>query len=183
MSAIARQLVTAEHFWQMPETDMRRDLVRGEIIERMPPGGQHGAIASELNAQLRTWAKAGPKGCVGVESGFVLGRSPDTVRSPDVFYVRAERIPPTGIPEGFWELAPDLAVEVVSPSESAADVRDKVRDYLSAGTQLMWVIYPRSREVIVHTPDGLAKTYSHDDQLAGFEVLPGFTCTVASLFE
>jgi Uma2 family endonuclease len=123
------------------------------------------------------------KGCVGVESGFILGRNPDTVRSPDVFYVRAERIPTTGIPEGFWEVPPDLAVEVVSPSESAADVRDKVRDYLSAGTQLVWIIYPRSREVMVHTPDGLAKTYSEGDELAGFEVLPNFTCVVASLFE
>ena len=183
MSAVAQHLLTAEDFWQLPETDRQRELVRGEMIEVMPPGGQHGAIASELNAQLRAWAKAGPKGCVGVESGFILAHHPDTVRSPDVFYVRVERIPAIGIPEGFWELAPDLAVEVVSPSESAADVRDKVRDYLSAGTQLVWVIYPRSREVIVHTPDGLAKTYSHDDELTGFEVLPNFTCVVASLFE
>jgi len=183
MSTVAQQLVTAERFWRMPETNMRRDLVRGEMIEAMPPGGQHGAIASELNAQLRTWVKAGPKGCVGVESGFILTRNPDTVRSPDVFYVRADRIPETGIPEGFWELAPDLAVEVVLSSESAADVRDKVRDYLAAGTQLMWVIYPRSREVIVHTPDGLAKTYSQHDQLTNFEVLPDFTCVVASLFD
>ncbi|MBA3945510.1 MAG: Uma2 family endonuclease [Herpetosiphonaceae bacterium] len=183
MSAVAQQVMTAEAFWQMQETDLQRDLIRGEMIERMPPGGQHGAIASELNAQLRTWAKTGAKGCVGVESGFILARNPDTVRSPDIFYVRADRIPETGIPEGFWELAPDLAVEVVSPSESAADVRDKVRDYLAAGTQLMWVIYPRSREVIVHTPDGLAKTYSQHDELTGAEVLPNFMCVVASLFE
>lgn len=178
MSTAAQQLVTAEHFWGMPETEVQRELVRGELIEVMPPGGQHGAIASELNAQLRMWAKAGPKGCVGGESGFILARNPDTVRAPDVFYVRAERIPETGIPEGFWELAPDLAVEVVSPGESAADVRDKVPDYLGAGTPLMWVIYPRSREVIVHTPDGLAKTYGQHDQLTNFEALPNFTCLV-----
>ena len=183
MSEVAQQSVTAEDFWQMLATDMQRDLVCGGVIERMPPGGQHGAIASELNAQLRAWAKAGPKGCVGVESVFILARNPDTVRSPDVFYVRAEHIPETGIPEGFWEGAPDLAIEIVSPSESAADVRDKVRDYLAAGTQLMWVIYPRSREVILDTPDGLARTYDHNDELMGFDILPNFTCTVASLFE
>ena len=183
MGVVSYQLLTAEEFWQLPDTNLQRALVRGEVVERMPPGGLHGAIASELNAQLRIWAKQGPGGCVGVESGFILARNPDTVRAPDVFYVRAERIPATGIPEGFWELTPDLAVEVVSPSESAEDIRDKVRDYLSAGTPLVWVIYPRSREVIVHTPDGIAKTYNTNALITGFEVLPNFTCVVASLFE
>jgi Uma2 family endonuclease len=100
-----------------------------------------------------------------------------------VFYVRAERIPPDGIPESYWDIAPDLAVEIVSPSESAADVREKVRDYLAAGTALVWVIYPRTQEVIVHTPDGLARTYSRHDVLAHFDILPEFTCVIAELFQ
>jgi Uma2 family endonuclease len=130
---------------------------------------------------LQTWTASGPGGCVGIESGFVLHREPDTVRGPDVFYVRAERIPASGIPEAFWELAPDMAVEIVSPSDSAAEIRDKVRDYLTAGTRLVWVMYPRTQEVIVHTPDGLARTYSRDDVLGEFDILPGFTCAVAEL--
>jgi Uma2 family endonuclease len=182
MSIATPQMLTAEAFWQLADLGERRELIQGEVRETMPPGGQHGAIASELSAQLRHWARQGAGGCVGVESGFVLARRPDTVRAPDIYYVRAARLPPTGIPEGFWELAPDLAVEVVSPSESAEEIREKVRDYLLAGTALMWVIYPRSQEVIVHTPDGLARTYGSADVLENFAELPGFACAVASLF-
>lgn len=115
-------------------------------------------------------------------SGYILRRNPDTVRGPDVFFVRAARIPEAGVPEAFWEIPPDLAVEVVSPGESAEEVREKVRDYLAAGTPLVWIVYPRTREVIVHTPDGTAHTYGSTDTLEQFDTLPGFTCTVAELF-
>ena len=183
MSAVTSRLLTAEDLWRLPGNGKRRALVRGEVIETMPPGGQHGTIASALGTRLGLWARSGPGGCVGVESGFILARNPDTVRGPDVFYVRAERLPPGGIPESYWEMAPDLAVEIVSPSESAEDVREKVRDYLAAGTDLVWVIYPRTQEVIVHTPDGLARTYSQHDVLAHFDILPEFTCGIAELFQ
>jgi Uma2 family endonuclease len=149
----------------------------------MPPGGQHGAIAVMLAMLLRLWTKQHAGGYVGVEAGYILSHDPDTVRGPDVSYVRTDRIPATGIPESFWDLAPDLAVEVVSPSETAEEVREKVRDFLGAGTPLVWTVYPRSREVIVHTPDGLARTYSSTDTLAFPDILPHFTCTVAELFE
>jgi Uma2 family endonuclease len=167
----------------MPETEMKRELVRGEVVETMPPNGRHGVIASEVGYRLRAWVKQGQHGVVGVESGFILNRNPDVVRGPDVYFVRAERVPPTGVPDAFWTIAPDLAVEVVSPSESADDVRAKVRDFRAAGTLLVWEIYPRSQEVVVHTLDGVARTYSGTDVLAFPDVLPGFTCTVAELFE
>jgi Uma2 family endonuclease len=183
MSLVTPRLLTAEELWCLPDNGKRLALVRGEVIETMPPGGQHGVIASELVTRLRLWARSGPGGCVGVESGFILARDPDTVRGPDVFYVGAAHLPPGGIPESYWEIAPDVAVEIVSPSESAADVREKVRDYLAAGTALVWVIYPRTQEVIAHTPDGLARTYSRHDVLAHFEILPEFTCAIAELFQ
>lgn len=182
MDAVKPQLLTAEEFWLLPGSEKRRVLVRGEVVETMPPGGRHGAIALRLGARLEVWARGGPGGYVGVESGFVLRRNPDTVRGPDISYVRAERIPSTGIPEAFWEIAPDLAVEVMSPSESAEEVREKVRDYLAASTPLVWVVYPRTREVVVHTPDGLARTYGSSDTLERFDVLPGFTHPVTELF-
>jgi len=183
MSTVDRQLLTAHEYWLLPETGMQRTLVRGEVHETMPPGGRHGLIAAILSMLLRLWAKNGPQGCVGVESGFLLSRDPDTVRGPDVFYIRADRIPESGIPEGFWTIAPDVAVEVVSPNETAEDVREKVRDYLAAGTSLVWVVYPRTQEVVAHTPDGFARTFSRDDTLVAPPVLPGFTCTVQTLFE
>jgi Uma2 family endonuclease len=183
MSSVLPQAITTHDLWQLPDTGLHRELVRGEVIETMPPGGQHGAIAVILAMLLRLWTKQTVGGYVGVEAGYTLARDPDTVRGPDVSYVRAERIPSAGVPEGFWDLAPDLAVEVVSPSETAEDVREKVRDFLQAGTPLVWTIYPRTREVIVHTPDGIARTYNIDDTLMYSDVLPGFTCTVAELFE
>jgi Uma2 family endonuclease len=183
MSPVTPRLLTAEDLWRLPDNGKRLVLVRGEVIKTMPPGGQHGMIALELGTRLRLWARSGPGGCVGVESGFILARAPDTVRGPDVFSVRAERIPPSGIPEFYWEIAPDVAVEIVSPGESAADVREKVRDYLAAGTALVWVIYPCTQEIIVHTPDGLARTYSRHEVLAHFDILPEFSCAIAELFQ
>jgi Uma2 family endonuclease len=183
MSAVAQNLITAEEFWRMPETHTKRELVRGEIVETMPPNGRHGIIASEIDYQLRSWARQGKHGVVGVESGFTLSKNPDVVRSPDVYFIRADRVPPTGVPDTFWHIAPDLAVEVVSWSESAADVQEKVRDYFHAGTALMWIVYPRSRQVVVHTADGVARTFGGDDTLASDEVLPGFRCTVTEIFE
>jgi len=174
--------MTAEEFWRLPDSGKRRELVEGEVVESMPPGAVHGIVAARTSYLLENWARGGPGGFVGVESGFVLRRSPDVVRAPDVFYVRRERIPAAGVPEAFWELAPDLTVEVVSPSEGAEEIREKVRDYLEAGTPLVWEIYSRIREVVAHTPDGLARAYGGGDTLGGFDALPGFACDVAELF-
>ncbi len=182
MGAVSPKPLTAEEFWLLPGDARRRELVRGEVVETMPPGGLQGIVASELNARLHTWARGGPGGRVGVESGFLLSRNPDTVRGPDVLYVGPDRVPDAGVPEAFWSVAPHLAVEVVSPGEGAEEVREKVRDYLGAGTGLVWVVYPRTREVVVHTPDGLSRAYGEGDTLEGFDVLPGFVCPVADLF-
>lgn len=183
MSTTQTQLMTVREFERLPQDELRRELVCGEVRETMPPGGVHGAVAVTLALLLRLWARGAQGGYVGVEAGYVLRRHPDTVRGPDVSFVRAERIPSSGVPEGFWELAPDLAVEVVSPTETADEVRGKVRDFLAAGTPLVWTVYPRSREVIAYTPDGLARTYSLDDALEFPAVLPGFRCSVQELFE
>lgn len=177
-----RKLITAEEFWRQPETHRKRELVRGEVVESMPPGGQHGVVALAIGSELRAWARSGPGGFVGVESGFVLSEEPDTVRAPDVAYVSAERIPKAGIPRAFWRLAPDLAVEVVSPDDTAAEIQEKVRDYIDAGTPLVWVAYPSTREILAHSKDGTARRFGPDDTLEA-ETLPGFSCRVATLFE
>ncbi|MBC8078071.1 MAG: Uma2 family endonuclease [Chloroflexales bacterium] len=182
MSATATQLLTAEEFLLLPENGMRRALVRGEVEETMPPGGRHGNVALKLGGRIQAWVEAGAGGCAGVESGFILARNPDIVRGPDVFYVRAERIPTEGIPEAFWTIAPDLAVEIVSPSETAEDVRAKVREYLDAGTQLVWEVYPRTREVVAYAADGSARAFGPADTLQAPELLPGFACRVSEIF-
>jgi Uma2 family endonuclease len=175
-------LVTAAEFWRMPDDGVRRELVAGEVIETMPPGGKHGAIAAKLASRILAWAELGLGGYVGVEAGFVLFADPDTVRAPDVAFVNPVRIPADGIPDAFWPLAPDLAIEVVSPHDSADLVQEKVRDYLSAGTSLVWVVYPRSSEVLAYTPDGQWRTFGLPDTLEAPDVLPGFACPVTVLF-
>lgn len=181
MSTITTDL-TAEAFWLLPEIAKRRSLIRGEVIEQMPPGARHGVIATAFSLRLGLWAVQHRAGIVGTESGFILARDPDVVRGPDVYFIRAERLPEGGIPEAFWSLAPDLVVEIVSPSETAEDVREKVRDFLAAGTALIWVVFARTREVIVHTPDGLARTFHEGESLREPTILPGFAHTVAEFF-
>lgn len=183
MTTLDQQLLSALEYWLLPESAMQRALVRGEVYETMPPGGRPGLIAAMLSSLLHLWAQKGSHGCIGIESGFLLAQNPDTVRGPDIFYIRADRLPKSGIPEGFWLIHPDLAVEVVSPHEAAEDVREKVRDFLAAGTPLVWVIYPRTQEVVAHTSDGLARTYSRNDMLEAATILPGFSCAVYTLFE
>jgi Uma2 family endonuclease len=182
MSAVAETLMTSEEFEKLPDTHMRRELVRGKVVETMPIGGIHGIVAGNIYTVLRLWAKQDNKGFVAFEVGYRLERDPDTTRAPDISYVRAERIPVSGIPEGYWNFAPDLAVEVVSPRETADELRDKVHDFLTAGTPLVWVAYPRTREVVAHTADGLARTFTAKDVLES-DHLPGFSCRVAELFE
>ena len=182
MSTITTDL-TAEAFWLLPETTKRRSLIRGGVFEELPPGGRHGVLATAFSLRLGTWAAQRRAGVVGTASGFVLARDPDAVRGPDVYFIRAERVPKGGIPEVFWTVAPDLVVEIVSPSETTEDVREKVRDFLTAGTALIWVVYARTREVIAHTPDGLARTFSGADRLSDAAILPGFAHTVSEFFD
>lgn len=182
MSATAQRLLTAQEFWLLPTKSKWQELVRGEVIETMPPGGRHSEIAGALVALLGLWVKQGASGYAGARAGYVLSHDPDTVRGPDVSYVRVDRILPGGVPDAFWPIPPDLAVEIVSPSETANEVREKVRDFLAADTPLVWVVYPRTKEVVVHTADDLARTYSEDDMIEYPDVLPGFSCKVAELF-
>lgn len=117
------------------------------------------------------------------ETGFVLFRDPvegDTVRAPDVSFVRADRLPKQ-IPDGFFELAPDLAVEVVAPNDKASDIDETIEDYLRAGVRLIWFVYPKSRSVHVYTQTTVERLNS-DETLDGRDVLPGFRLSIGDMF-
>ncbi len=111
----------------------------------------------------------------------MLRRHPDTVRGPDVSYVRPERVPEEHI-EKFWPGAPDVAVEVVSPDDTAAEVEEKVQEYLAAGARLVLVIHPRTRTMTVYRPDGTAAVLRPGDVFDGGEAMPGFTMPVSEVF-
>jgi Uma2 family endonuclease len=178
MSTILPQLLTADEYWQTPGGTASSELLHGEVHRTMPPGAEHGRIVLRLGAKLLAWVEQANAGYIGTEAGYLLETNPDSVRGPDLSYVRKERIPASGIPKAFWRLAPDVAIECVSPNEAASGVREKVRDYLNAGTLLVWLIFPNTREVVVHSPDGSSQVYGEQEVLEFPEVMPGFRCTL-----
>ncbi len=141
-------------------------------------------IANLLFHLLYTFASERRLGIVfGDNMGYVLSRGPDTVRIPDVSFVAWDRVPEAGIPEGSWQIPPNLAVEVVSPSDQTADVNDKAREYVASGVSLVWVLWPKRRVVSVYTRDQMALELGLDDELDGGDTLPGFSVRVSTLFD
>jgi Uma2 family endonuclease len=174
---------TAGELFVMPDDGFRYELVRGEIRRMPPAGSEHGAVIMNIGTPLDQFVKAHGLGVVfGAETGFKIASDPDTVRAPDLAFVRRERIPEEGIPRGFWPGAPDLAVEVVSPGDTYTEVEEKVHDWLNAGTRMVLVLNPRTRTVAVYTSHTDVVRLTESDTLDGGEVLPGFTCRVAELF-
>lgn len=184
MSEPAHPPLTAEDLYDLALDDVRAELVRGDLVCEPPAGFDHGVRATEIGYHLRRFVEDHPIGVVcGAETGFVLLRNPDTVRAPDAAFVtreRAERFIPK---ERYFEGAPDLAAEVVSPGDSRREVEEKVRDYLAAGTHLVWVIDPRRKTVSVHRPGADPQVLGPDDLLGGGDLLPGFSVPVARLVE
>ncbi len=181
----AKRLVTAEELWEMPEVPGKRyELVKGELIEVPGAGGLHGLIVKVLLRLLDPFALARDLGEVFADGvGYTIYRDPDVVRIPDVSFLSRNRITDTGVPEGYIPLAPDLAVEIISPGDRAEDVYAKVREYLDAGVRLVWVLWPRHRSVTVYSSTGEMRDLREGDVLDGGDVLPGFQVRVAELFE
>ena len=173
--------LTADDVEQLPE-DGRGEVIRGEMLEVCPTNWDHADIAGNVVTSLKIWIRPRRLGFAGVEAGFVIATEPLTVLAPDVAFVRAERLPSPDWREKFLPIAPDLAVEIVSPSESSRETHDKILLYLEAGTPIVWVIYPRRRTVTVHTQDRMARILSEGEMLDGGDVLPGFTLPVAEVF-
>jgi Uma2 family endonuclease len=175
--------VTAEEFLTHSAASGASELVRGRIRMMTPAGGAHGWIAGRVFAALNAFVEAGQLGhCFADNTGFLLPGFGDTVRSPDTAFVRAGRLPAEGIGPGWVPLAPDLVVEVLSPTETAAELEEKLGDYRSAGTRLIWVVDPKNREVSVRQAGVADRQLSERDALDGGELLPGFTLPVSRLF-
>lgn len=182
MTEPQRHDLSAEDLYDLPLDDVRAELVRGDLVCEPPAGFEHGVRATEIGYHLRRFVEDHPIGVVcGAETGFVLFRNPDTVRAPDAAFVTRERAESFTPKEKYFEGAPDLAAEVVSPGDSRREVEEKVRDYLVAGTHLVWVIEPRRRTVTVHRPGADPQVLGPDDLLDGADLLPGFSLPVRRL--
>jgi len=181
MTTTPQQIVTAEQLLQTPGLG-RCELVRGELIMMTPAGFDHGSIVVNVTAPLAVFVREHALGRVtGAETGFQIGRDPDTVRAPDVAFVRADRVP-SGPHPGFFQGPPDLAVEVLSPGDRAGEVLDKVQQWLAAGCRAVWLIDPQRRTVAVYDAGQHQVLRSDTDELTGGDLLPGFRLPLADIF-
>lgn len=180
---VAHKPVTAEELLLMPEGGVRRELVEGEIREMNPAGNVHGRIAARFSARLFQHVEAHNLGSVfAAETGFKISSNPDTVRAPDVAFVRRERIEEVGEVEGYWPGAPDLAVEVVSPNDSYTGVEEKVAAWLQAGTRTVVVVEPRTKTLTVRSSRTEIRVLTEGEVLDVGEVVPAWTLPVADVF-
>lgn len=175
--------LTLEQYEALPEDDLYFDEVsRGYLVREPRPGSAHGRMVTLVSYRLMQYVERHPEaGRIYTEAGFILAEKPLTVRGPDVAFVRADRVPP-GHPVGMFRGAPDLAVEVVSPSNRAGELLHKVSEFLDAGTTVVWVVDPARQTVVVHDQSGATLVLRAPAQLQAGEILPGFVLDVAALF-
>ncbi len=178
-----KTLLTADDFFRLySHKDGRYELVDGEVVEMAPVFRRHGRVASNIDGAFFVYSREHRTGHSEVEVGYRLRSSPDTVRGPDVSFVLNPQV--EGEDEsGFVPGAPDIAVEVISASNTAAEMERKVGEYLAAGSQRVWTVYPTSRSVAVHRADGTPVTYSGDDVITDEELLPGFSLPLSEIFD
>lgn len=182
-SRTASRQQTAEDLYANPVPGKCTELVAGRILVREPPGYNHGYVASRCLVAMAVHANAHGLGHVlAAETGFVLARNPDTVRAPDVAFISANRVP-VRRPAGYLEEAPDLVVEVTSPTDRPSRVRAKISDWIGAGVRLVWQIDPLRRTAQVYRPEGVPTAMDADGVLDGEDVLPGFRVRLSELLD
>lgn len=176
-------LLTADDLLAMPDDGHRYELSQGKLVRLPISSNESSDIAGGILFALRGYAYPRQLGWVtGDDGAYILRRNPYTVRIPDVAFVLTDRMPPQEQRRCYLELAPDIVVEVVSPSDNQKDVQAKVHEYISFGVRLVWVVYPVQRTVAIHTADRPEHFLHEEDTLDGGDVLPGFTLSVADIF-
>jgi len=175
--------MTLEEYAAIEETDesFLTELVRGVVVREPRPGDEHGRVQVRIGAELDAWAR-GRGARVTAESGYILSDDPPTLRGPDVAVVLHPR-PSHGVPGGWVRGAPDVAVEVLSPSDASTAVQQKMHEYLTSGAKLVWVVDPALRSVTVYRADGSARVLRSGDTLEGEDALVGFSVRLAELFD
>lgn len=175
------QLTTAEDLYDLDD-EHRYELIRGELVSMSPAAGRHGRLMSRLTALLVTHVDEDGGGEIfSGDTGFILCRDPDTLVGPDIAFVRSDRLIDQD-EDKFFELAPDLAVEIASQSDKMNEVMSKIAMHFQAGTKLIWIVIPKLEVVIVHHPDGTAQTLKRDETLNGGDVLPVLEIKLSAIF-
>ncbi len=186
------KLMTAADLADLPESGRGYELVEGRLVRMPPTGGWHGRISMDLGTALNNYVKAHQAGMVlGAETGFLVSRpdDPDTVLAPDVAFVARDRLPNADDPMlgGYWRLAPDLVIEVASPTQYGPEMAEKAKQWLLTGAQLAWIVWPAAKRVDVWRQgkdDAPMATLGAGDTLdaQALPALVGFSIALDDLF-
>ena len=182
-AALQPSLVTADELLAMRDDGLRRELVDGEVRVTPPPGEEHGVVAARVLIKLGSHVLAHDLGIVhAAETGFRISENPDSVLAPDAAFVSRERVERAAVGKGYRAGAPDLAVEVVSPGDSFADVEAKVARWLAAGCRMVVVVNPARHAATVYRSRDDITLLSEGDVLDGGDVVPGWKLPLRELF-
>jgi Uma2 family endonuclease len=171
--------LTDEELMRLPGDGRKYELVDG-VLKPVPTNLRHDAIVALLCFLLFPFARGRGVLC-GSRAGFRMSPG-GNLRSPDVSFTRKERLPDGRVPDGFGDVAPDLCVEVISPSEERADMERKLREYFAAGAEQVWHLFPDTQQVTVFFSPSETVTFGSDDEVNGGDLLPGFRSRVRDLF-
>lgn len=183
MATVEQQLMTAKEFMELPDPPdgSQQELWKGVVITMPPPGGEHGACCLEIGRRVANVVAEKKLGTVtSNDSGFIGETDPDSVFGPDIGFWSKERLPKA--PKGYIDIPPDLAIEVVSPSDTHNRLQRKTMEYLKCGVKLIWVVNPELRTVTVYRSLDQLRILDEHQTLSGEEILPGFSCKVSELF-
>lgn len=173
--------MTAEDLLKIRIPNKRMELIEGVPVVREPAGYTHGRVTMNLSARMAAHLVQTPTGQLfAAATGFTLARGPDTVRAPDIAYIRAERLPRED-PPGFPDLVPDLVVEVLSPDDRPREIQETAGQWLTAGTHTVWVVDPRRRTTHIYRADGTEEFVGTEGSLNGEDLLPGFVCPLRDI--
>ncbi len=174
---------TAEELFYLPDDGMRHELVEGEHRMMPPPGAEHGRVASTVLGLLFAHVRQTGSGITfAAETGFLLARDPDTVRAPDAAFVSRERAEAVGRTLRHWPGAPDFAVEVLSPSDTFAEVESKALCWMGAGTRVLLVVDAERRTATAYRGRGDVRVHSEDETLDLSDGVPGWHVALAEFF-
>lgn len=173
--------LTLEEFSRLPDDGNKHELSEGRLIVMPPVKSLHTLVALAILEALQAYLREQPIGRAIPEAGYVLSRNPLTVRQPDISVLSTDRIHATG-DDDYFEGSPEVAIEVVSPSDTAQELAIKVEQYLRFGAKQVWIVFPKPRQIHVHEPGAHRMVLEESEVLTGGDVLPGFSVKVADLF-
>ena len=182
MSTTSTALMTAEELMNLPDDDMRHELINGELITMSPPGFPHGRITTRLLVPLSQFVLDHELGEIFDYSGFQLTVNPDTALGPDISFISKQRLKEMGEVEGYWQGPPDLAVQVLSPGDRRGKVNKKISLWLRSGAKQVWIVEPKHRTVAIYRSESDTTTFSGSDYLESQDLFPGFRLSLDRIF-